>query len=94
MYIYSINTLISGDLMDYSNGQQFTTTDRDHDTWGAGACTSLRGGCFWYGYCTFTNLNGRYYILSNVGTATDTIYVWPWKSGTSDPMKKTSMMIK
>lgn len=80
--------------MGYSNGNGFSTTDRDNDSFPGGLCTKLRHGCFWYAYCTMANLNGKYYPGGNVGSNSNTIYVWTWVVGHKHPMKTVVMKIR
>ena len=42
------------------NGRQFTTYDRDNDAWSSGNCAVSEQGAWWYGYCSHSNLNGKY----------------------------------
>ena len=44
---------IGKDAMKYSNGQQFSTYDADHDGWlFGGNCAIFYGGGFWYDWCS------------------------------------------
>ncbi|KAH9372034.1 hypothetical protein HPB48_000666 [Haemaphysalis longicornis] len=45
------------DALRTSNGQNFSTFDRDHDTW-AGNCAVTYRGAWWYSSCHSSNLNG------------------------------------
>ena len=49
----------AGDSFSFTNGLQFSTKDRDHDT-AIGSCASLYHGAWWYGACHDSNLNGKY----------------------------------
>ena len=49
---------VSHDALDYHNGQQFTTIDRDNDLWSSRNCAALRRGGFWWRYCGLCNVNG------------------------------------
>ena len=44
----------------YHNNLEFTTKDRDHDTWDGNCAISFTGG-WWYGTCYRSNLNGKYF---------------------------------
>ncbi|KAI8489059.1 Angiopoietin 4 [Branchiostoma belcheri] len=51
----------AGDSMFYSNGQRFSTVDRDNDGWSIVHCSQRFGqGGWWFGSCSHSNLNGRY----------------------------------
>ncbi|KAK3776520.1 hypothetical protein RRG08_060235 [Elysia crispata] len=50
--------------MAYSNGQQFTTIDRDNDPLNLGNCAKfLSGGGWWYKRCTCVSLNDDFNLL-------------------------------
>jgi hypothetical protein len=48
------------DSMAISNGQPFSTPDRDNDAYPNGHCAVRDGGAWWYRACHHANLNGRY----------------------------------
>ena len=52
---------ILGDSLSYHNNQQFSTKDRDNDKWSIVNCAVARHGAWWYGRCSFSNLNGKYF---------------------------------
>jgi len=45
------------DALGYSNGQMFTTYDRDNDAWSRGNCAVNRGGGFWFKNCAYCGVN-------------------------------------
>ncbi|KAK3776523.1 hypothetical protein RRG08_060238 [Elysia crispata] len=50
--------------MAYSNGQQFTTIDRDNDQSNSTNCAQfISGGGWWYNQCTCVSLNGHFDLL-------------------------------
>ena len=50
----------TGDSMARTNGNKFSTKDRDHDTW-PDSCATTYKGAWWYESCHSANLNGFYY---------------------------------
>ena len=47
------------DALNYHNGRQFSTYDRDNDVWGNNCANwPSWGGAWWYGACWHSNLNG------------------------------------
>ncbi|CAG2196068.1 Ficolin-1-A,Ryncolin-1,Fibrinogen C domain-containing protein 1,Tenascin-N,Angiopoietin-related protein 7,Ficolin-3,Fibrinogen C domain-containing protein 1-B,Fibrinogen-like protein 1,Ficolin-1,Ficolin-1-B,Tenascin-R,Ryncolin-2,Techylectin-5B,Fibrinogen C domain-containing protein 1-A,Microfibril-associated glycoprotein 4,Fibrinogen-like protein A,Ryncolin-3,Tenascin-X,Ficolin-2,Tenascin,Angiopoietin-related protein 2,Techylectin-5A,Ryncolin-4 [Mytilus edulis] len=73
----------AGDSLDYSNGQAFTTKDRDNFPVGKN-CAIRRQGAWWYKHCAESNLNGVY---------REGIEWYHWKKN-SHSMKSSSMMIR
>ena len=49
----------AGDSFSGTNGMQFSTKDRDHDTYN-GNCATQFHGAWWYSNCHQSNLNGKY----------------------------------
>ena len=50
------------DAMKFQNGAEFTTRDRDHDSWSSVSCAKVCGGAWWYKACHRSNLNGKYVL--------------------------------
>ena len=48
--------------MEYHNGMKFSTKDRDNDKYSHGHCSEFEGGYggWWFKFCHYSNLNGRY----------------------------------
>ncbi|XP_035775997.1 angiopoietin-related protein 1-like [Anopheles albimanus] len=47
-------------MLYYNKGMKFSTKDRDNDASSSTHCAQDREGAWWYGECTYANLNGRY----------------------------------
>ncbi len=50
----------AGDSLEYHNGMQFTTKDRDNDLWQNDNCVKNHKGGWWFKGCQRCNLNGLY----------------------------------
>jgi len=48
----------AGDSLSYHNGKPFSTRDQDNDGHG---CPEYNRGGWWYNYCHYSNLNGKYH---------------------------------
>ncbi|VDI83121.1 Hypothetical predicted protein [Mytilus galloprovincialis] len=85
----------AGDSLYYSNGQAFTTKDKDNDPWTNrhynGNCGILRSGSWWYNDCGYSGLNGLY-TEGGKGSYKG-IFWYHWKNNTYS-MKSSSMMIR
>ncbi|XP_076109032.1 uncharacterized protein LOC143077029 [Mytilus galloprovincialis] len=81
----------AGDSLNYSNGQAFTTKDRDNDPWSSN-CGILRQGAWWYKYCVYSSLNGVY-IKGGQKSSETGLRWYHWKKSWYS-MKSSSMMIR
>ena len=91
----------SGDAGDsmrrLSDGQMFSTKDRDNDVWDGGHCAEQRDGGWWYGKCSDSNLNGIYHLDQGNFRITDIFWLsWYTMSNSTSGyrLKETKMMIK
>ena len=50
----------AGDSLEYSNGQRFSTPDRDNDVW-SNHCAVYYHGPWWHWNCYYSLLTGKYY---------------------------------
>ncbi|XP_060580117.1 fibrinogen-like protein 1 [Ruditapes philippinarum] len=82
----------AGDSLAFHNGMMFSTYDRDHDTYSSGNCAKARHGAWWYNYCQFSNLNGRYYNLR--GKLNNTGITWYYWKNTYYSLKKVEMKFR
>ncbi|XP_017842270.1 fibroleukin-like isoform X2 [Drosophila busckii] len=55
----------------------FTTFDKDNNDWVKVNCAEDRHGAWWYGICSISNLNGKYFDAEVYGYRTS-IYWEPW----------------
>ncbi|VDI32806.1 Hypothetical predicted protein, partial [Mytilus galloprovincialis] len=83
---YSGNT---GDGMSYNNGRVFSTKDRGN------RCAQQNVGAWWYGNCTYSNLNGEY-LRGNTSSDKhrERGVIWKHWKGFSYSLKKSEMMIR
>ena len=81
----------AGDAMTYSSGMKFTTKDNENDLHDYYHCGQYRYSGWWHKFCTYANLNGKYY--TNRTDAADTIY-WFQLWNNKESLKFTVMMIR
>ena len=71
-------------------GVQFSTFDRDQDSWADGSCSQRDVGAWWYSDCGEANLNSDYNIRKWSDGSERGVY---W-GGCPDFMKSTAMMVR
>ena len=81
----------AGNSLYHNNNQQFSTKDQDNDSW-SGHCAQSRTGAWWYNACTYSNLNGVYYVGPN-SPAYKGVAWRSWK-GESYSLKVTEMKVR
>ncbi|CAC5390192.1 Fibrinogen-like protein A,Ryncolin-4,Angiopoietin-related protein 7,Ficolin-3,Ficolin-1-B,Ficolin-2,Ryncolin-1,Tenascin-R,Fibrinogen-like protein 1,Ficolin-1,Fibrinogen C domain-containing protein 1-A,Tenascin-X,Tenascin-N,Ryncolin-3,Fibrinogen C domain-containing protein 1,Ryncolin-2,Techylectin-5B,Angiopoietin-related protein 2,Microfibril-associated glycoprotein 4,Tenascin,Fibrinogen C domain-containing protein 1-B [Mytilus coruscus] len=64
-----------GDSLPFNNGMSFTTRDRDNDR-SVINCANIKNGAWWYKYCTYVNLNGKYLQGGRIDGRGITWYKW------------------
>ena len=57
----------AGDELTLHSGHEFTTFDRDNDTWDRGNCAAKYTGAWWYESCLASNLNGQWKARDSKG---------------------------
>ncbi|XP_036419540.1 microfibril-associated glycoprotein 4-like [Colossoma macropomum] len=82
----------AGDSLALSNGQKFSTFDKDQDTW-SGNCAKSFLGAFWYNACHHANPNGIY-LWGKDGTLFAIGNVWYHWKGIDYGLKSISMKIR
>ena len=82
----------AGDSLSDNVNWPFTTRDRDQDGWSNVSCAELRQGAWWYGRCSWSNLNGRPVVRSGEDDRTG-IWWWHWKRA-PEPLKRTVMKLR
>ena len=63
------------DAMEFSNGQQFSTYDKDNDN-NSGSCSFIFQGGWWYDNCYTSNLNGPHTAPSTPGVDSAAKLIW------------------
>ncbi|XP_023933631.1 ficolin-1-like [Lingula anatina] len=81
----------AGDSLDWHNGRDFTTKDRDNDQH-ANNCAQMYKGAWWYASCHSSNLNGMYFLGHHGATAQGVN--WHGFRGHSHSLKTTEMKIR
>ncbi|KAG8555449.1 hypothetical protein GDO81_017704 [Engystomops pustulosus] len=83
----------AGDSMVWHNGKQFTTLDRDRDTY-SGNCAHFHKGGWWYNACAHANLNGVWYRGGIYRSKHQDGIYWAEYRGGSYSLKKVQMLIR
>ncbi|MEW8547737.1 MAG: fibrinogen-related protein, partial [Candidatus Thiodiazotropha sp.] len=81
----------AGDSLEYYNGQQFSTKDRDNDRWSSQSCSQWYKGGWWYDSCHRSNLNGLYNTDKQSTDGKNVVWLY-WKS--SYPLKFSEMKFR
>ena len=71
--------IVSADSLMLHNGMQFSTRDKDHDR-STFSCSVRFHGSWWYRFCHYVNLNGRYYKNGEKPAWAEGITWKHWKS--------------
>ena len=79
----------AGEGMAHNSGKPFSTKDNKNDRYN---CVALDKGPWWYGHCSNSLLNSKYYNSANVGVRGSMTW-YRWK-GRSYSLKKASMKIR
>ncbi|XP_065051441.1 fibrinogen C domain-containing protein 1-B-like [Rhopilema esculentum] len=82
----------AGDSFSDTNGNKFSTKDKDHDTSPGGSCAVSFQGAWWYRDCHSSNLNGRY--LNGPHKSFANGVNWYHFKGHHYSLKRTVMKIK
>ncbi|OXA38733.1 Angiopoietin-related protein 7 [Folsomia candida] len=82
----------AGNSLIRSNGQQFSTYDKDNDGWIKNCAADRRGG-WWYGFCSDANLNSIYHNSGEMEKAAVGVHWNDWR-GTKYSLKKVQMKIR
>ena len=83
----------AGDCLSSNNGMQFSTKDKDQDTWSTGHCSTYINGPWWYKACdNFSLLTGHYF--ADRGTHGDHGVYWSCWKGFYYSLKRAEMMLR
>ncbi|KAM4675697.1 angiopoietin-related protein 6 [Discoglossus pictus] len=83
----------AGDSLSWHNDKQFSTLDRDRDSY-VGNCAHFQKGGWWYNMCAHSNLNGVWYRGGHYRSRYQDGVYWAEFRGGAYSLKKVSMMIK
>ncbi|XP_072513253.1 microfibril-associated glycoprotein 4-like [Salminus brasiliensis] len=83
----------AGDSLEISNGQKFSTLDKDQDSNKDGNCAKTYLGGFWYNACHYANPNGVY-LWGQEGHAFAIGNVWYHWKGHDHSLQFISMKIR
>ena len=82
----------AGESLAHSNNHPFSTKDQDNDGWSGGHCAQARTGAWWYNTCSYSSLNGVYYLGPN-SPYRKGVYWHHWK-GSTYSLKVTEMKVR
>ncbi|KAM3927104.1 angiopoietin-related protein 6 [Leptodactylus fuscus] len=83
----------AGDSLSWHNDKQFSTLDKDRDSY-AGNCAHFQKGGWWYNMCAHSNLNGVWYRGGHYRSRYQDGVYWAEFRGGAYSLKKVSMLIK
>ncbi|MEE6522600.1 hypothetical protein FKM82_021209 [Ascaphus truei] len=83
----------AGDSLSWHNDKQFSTLDKDRDSY-PGNCAHFQKGGWWYNMCAHSNLNGMWYKGGHYRSRYQDGVYWAEFRGGAYSLKKVSMMIK
>ncbi|XP_033750792.1 ficolin-3-like [Pecten maximus] len=96
VYVPGYTGNISGESLGHSDGQPFSTFDRDNDVSPHpphSNCAVTHQGAWWFRQCTGTNLNGRF--QQDNGDSIKAMFWWHFPPGrVNAPLRKAWMMIR
>ena len=70
----------AGDSLSYHNTKKFSTKDRDNDIHST-HCAQVYKGAWWFGSCSDSNLNGKYYTSPTSAPKWHGLFWHHWKGG-------------
>ncbi|XP_075711555.1 angiopoietin-related protein 6 [Rhinoderma darwinii] len=83
----------AGDSLSWHNDKQFSTLDKDKDSY-SGNCANFQKGGWWYNMCAHSNLNGVWYRGGHYRSRYQDGVYWAEFRGGAYSLKKVSMLIK
>ncbi|XP_075061169.1 angiopoietin-related protein 6 [Mixophyes fleayi] len=83
----------AGDSLSWHNDKQFSTLDKDRDSY-SGNCAHFQKGGWWYNMCAHSNLNGMWYRGGHYRSRYQDGVYWAEFRGGAYSLKKVSMLIK
>ncbi|MCL4171030.1 UNVERIFIED_CONTAM: hypothetical protein GTU68_039362 [Idotea baltica] len=85
----------AGDSLSYDKDQPFSTKDADHDSYSGGNCAEVCKGAWWYGFCSYSNLNGFQHRGSYERSAIDYDGIfWSEFRGWNYSLKSTQLSVR
>ncbi|XP_072255745.1 angiopoietin-related protein 6 [Pyxicephalus adspersus] len=83
----------AGDSLSWHNDKQFSTLDKDRDSY-LGNCAHFQKGGWWYNMCAHSNLNGMWYRGGHYRSRYQDGVYWAEFRGGAYSLKKVSMLIR